>query len=67
MFISIHICERTGATLKHIKNAYNEIYLGNSLNVCICLTTDLMGDRYVLTLPTAEDRDAPHAAVLASS
>ena len=28
------------ATLKHI--AYNNIYAGNSLNVCICLMTKLM-------------------------
>ena len=42
----IHIiCGRTGkdrATWK--RNAYDEIYSGNSLNVCMCLTTAYITD-----------------------
>ena len=45
LFIPIHICERTGRELATWKrNAFNEIYSGNSLSVCICLTTAKITD-----------------------
>ena len=36
-FIYTHMYSLSLSTLK--RNAYNEIYLGNSMNVCICLMT----------------------------